>query len=70
MSNQCNYQSRNLRKRKRRRSLQLNSDGEGSDVRVKLVKLTTDASKRVCGSLNQSAEGMLVLLGRKETKNK
>ena len=36
----------------------------------RLVKLTTDASKRVCGRVNQSAEGMLVLFGRKETKNK
>ena len=36
----------------------------------RLVKLTTDVSKRVSGRVNQSAEGMLVLLGRKETENK
>ena len=32
----------------------------------RLVKVTTDASKAVCGRVNQSAEGMLVLKARKE----
>ncbi|XP_063688599.1 uncharacterized protein LOC134821764 isoform X2 [Bolinopsis microptera] len=32
----------------------------------RLVKVTTDASKRVCGRVNQSAEGMLVIAGRGE----
>ena len=32
----------------------------------RLVKLTTEATKRVCGRVNQSAEGMLVVKGRSE----
>ena len=34
----------------------------------RLVKVTTDVSRRVCGRLNQSAEGMLVVEGRKELR--
>ena len=34
----------------------------------RLVKITTDVSKRVSGRLNQSAEGMLIVKGRKERR--
>ena len=34
----------------------------------RMVKLTTEVSKVVCGRVNQCAEGMLVLQGRKESK--
>jgi hypothetical protein len=34
----------------------------------RMVKLTTEVSKAVCGRVNQCAEGMLVLKGREESK--